>query len=143
MELENLEGKKFNKQERAKKELPNLLVGFSIEPRLVINPRCTLALAVHFHHECFPIFLFFLFPLWKDGVYIVENNVRQKILVVFECKVKGHGCLSLTSRLTSTCFDDASKFVFLMSPKPSKPYLESEDFVPLIQVTLRSNYNTN
>lgn len=40
---------------------------------------------------------------------------------------------SLCSRLLHSCYDDASKFVYLLA-KPGCHYLEQEDFIPLLQV---------
>ncbi|KAK3733912.1 hypothetical protein QZH41_000982 [Actinostola sp. cb2023] len=63
---------------------------------------------------------------WKEPLFSATGGHKN-----------GYVTLSMFSilwrRLTSTCFDDVSKFVYLMSSKPSKNILESEDFVPLIQ----------
>lgn len=40
----------------------------------------------------------------------------------------------LLFRLLHSCYDDASKFVYLLA-KPGCSYLEQEDFIPLLQVS--------
>ncbi len=47
--------------------------------------------------------------------------------------------LILLHRLLHSCYDDASRFVYLLA-KPGCNYLEQEDFIPLLQVRTYSTY---
>jgi hypothetical protein len=78
--------------------------------------------------------------LYTNLTYFVKESsllfLQSNSVLKYKYQIFTKSISSCFLRFTSTCFDDASKFVFLMSSKPSKNYLDSEDFVPLIQVIL-------
>lgn len=48
-------------------------------------------------------------------------------------------CFLSPCRLLHRCHDDSSRFIYLLA-KPGCSYLEQEDLIPLLQVTLPNNH---
>ncbi|XP_065132403.1 serine/threonine-protein phosphatase 2A regulatory subunit B'' subunit alpha isoform X1 [Paramisgurnus dabryanus] len=62
---------------------------------------------------------------WKAPLFISAGGERTGFVSV-------HSFIATWRKLLHSCYDDASKFVYLMA-KPGCSYLEQEDFIPLLQ----------
>uniref|UniRef100_A0A8C1SKS4 Protein phosphatase 2, regulatory subunit B'', alpha n=1 Tax=Cyprinus carpio TaxID=7962 RepID=A0A8C1SKS4_CYPCA len=62
---------------------------------------------------------------WKAPMFICAGGERTGFVSV-------HSFIATWRKLLHSCYDDASKFVYLLA-KPGCNYLEQEDFIPLLQ----------
>ncbi|XP_056599477.1 serine/threonine-protein phosphatase 2A regulatory subunit B'' subunit alpha [Triplophysa dalaica] len=62
---------------------------------------------------------------WKASMFICAGGERTGFVSV-------HSFIATWRKLLHSCYDDASKFVYLLA-KPGCSYLEQEDFIPLLQ----------
>lgn len=62
---------------------------------------------------------------WKSPMFICAGGERTGFVSV-------HSFIATWRKLLHSCYDDASKFVYLLA-KPGCTYLEQEDFIPLLQ----------
>uniref|UniRef100_A0A671T0B3 Serine/threonine-protein phosphatase 2A regulatory subunit B'' subunit alpha-like n=1 Tax=Sinocyclocheilus anshuiensis TaxID=1608454 RepID=A0A671T0B3_9TELE len=62
---------------------------------------------------------------WKAPMFICAGGERTGFVSV-------HSFIATWRKLLHGCYDDASKFVYLLA-KPGCNYLEQEDFIPLLQ----------
>ncbi|XP_073705515.1 serine/threonine-protein phosphatase 2A regulatory subunit B'' subunit alpha-like [Garra rufa] len=62
---------------------------------------------------------------WKAPMFICAGGERTGFVSV-------HSFIATWRKLLHSCYDDASKFVYLLA-KPGCKYLEQEDFIPLLQ----------
>nr|XP_015216608.1 PREDICTED: serine/threonine-protein phosphatase 2A regulatory subunit B'' subunit alpha isoform X3 [Lepisosteus oculatus] len=62
---------------------------------------------------------------WKAPMFNGTGGERTGFVSV-------HGFIATWRKLLLSCYDDASKFVYLLA-KPGYNYLEQEDFIPLLQ----------
>ncbi|KAA0719205.1 PP2A subunit B isoform PR72/PR130 [Triplophysa tibetana] len=62
---------------------------------------------------------------WKSTMFICAGGERTGFVSV-------HSFIATWRKLLHSCYDDASKFVYLLA-KPGCSYLEQEDFIPLLQ----------
>lgn len=62
---------------------------------------------------------------WKSPMFICAGGERTGFVSV-------HSFIATFRKLLHSCYDDASKFVYLLA-KPGCNYLEQEDFIPLLQ----------
>ncbi|XP_051556145.1 serine/threonine-protein phosphatase 2A regulatory subunit B'' subunit alpha-like isoform X1 [Myxocyprinus asiaticus] len=62
---------------------------------------------------------------WKASLFICAGGERTGFVSV-------HSFIATWRKLLHSCYDDASKFVYLLA-KPGCHYLEQEDFIPLLQ----------
>uniref|UniRef100_A0A8C9VR67 Protein phosphatase 2 regulatory subunit B''alpha n=1 Tax=Scleropages formosus TaxID=113540 RepID=A0A8C9VR67_SCLFO len=62
---------------------------------------------------------------WKAPMFNCAGGERTGFVSV-------HSFIAMWRKLLHSCYDDASKFVYLLA-KPGCSYLEQEDFIPLLQ----------
>ncbi|KAL4635885.1 serine/threonine-protein phosphatase 2A regulatory subunit B'' subunit alpha isoform X1 [Arapaima gigas] len=62
---------------------------------------------------------------WKAAIFNCAGGERTGFVSV-------HSFIAMWRKLLHSCYDDASKFVYLLA-KPGCSYLEQEDFIPLLQ----------
>uniref|UniRef100_A0A9J8CTW5 Protein phosphatase 2, regulatory subunit B'', alpha n=2 Tax=Cyprinus carpio TaxID=7962 RepID=A0A9J8CTW5_CYPCA len=62
---------------------------------------------------------------WKAPMFICAGGERTGFVSV-------HSFIATWRKLLHSCYDDASKFIYLLA-KPGCSYLEQEDFIPLLQ----------
>ncbi|XP_051778997.1 serine/threonine-protein phosphatase 2A regulatory subunit B'' subunit alpha [Erpetoichthys calabaricus] len=62
---------------------------------------------------------------WKAPMFNAAGGERTGFVSV-------HAFIAMWRKLLHSCYDDASKFVYLLA-KPGCDYLEQEDFIPLLQ----------
>ncbi|KAI2667567.1 Serine/threonine-protein phosphatase 2A regulatory subunit B'' subunit alpha [Labeo rohita] len=72
---------------------------------------------------------------WKAPMFICAGGERTGFVSV-------HSFIATWRKLLHSCYDDASRFVYLLA-KPGCNYLEQEDFIPLLQVIQRIFYTVN
>ncbi|XP_043117630.1 serine/threonine-protein phosphatase 2A regulatory subunit B'' subunit alpha isoform X2 [Puntigrus tetrazona] len=62
---------------------------------------------------------------WKSPMFICAGGERTGFVSV-------HSFIATWRKLLHSCYDDASRFIYLLA-KPGCSYLEQEDFIPLLQ----------